>query len=119
MPSITLSYGSTTLVLSEIFRPSVTPSLTRNYTQDRLANDSIVYDIVGTTKKRWELKLDAPLSSLDKASLNTLFAVNDAITLTENFLESGSVYTVFFESKTDSIEAYMGDFHYALVLQEL
>lgn len=117
--TFTLTSGATSVVLNRIFRPSVVPERVRNFSMDRLASGSIVYDVYGSPKKRWTIDIDVPLTSGEKTSLNTIFAVNGPITLVENFLESSVSYTVFFESIRETIEAYMGDLHYSIVLQEL
>lgn len=119
MPSITLTNGTISVVLDKLDPTSVVPERSRNFTQSRLADDTIAVDVFGTPKRRWVLRLDVPLGTTDKANLDTLYYSNQAISLIENWLESSVTYSVFFENKREFIDAYKGALKYELTIQQL
>ena len=116
---ITLSSGAVSLKLEFIDPLSVSPDFIKNFTSERLGDNTIVYDVAGSPKKRWTLRIDVPLTTSEKADLDTLYALTSSITLTEDFLESSTVFSVFFERKEEEIESFAGDKHFVLILQQV
>lgn len=117
--TITINYGSTTVTLNYVTAQSAHPSRQKNFTEHVLENNSRVRDDSGNPKRRWEFNHEVPLTSDQKTNLETLFLINGILTLTENFVESGTTYQVHFEVMQRRLNSPVGDDRYYLVFQEL
>lgn len=117
--TITLEYGAISVKLEYVQAQSAYPTEQKNFTEHILENNTRVRDDSGTPKRRWELMHDVPLTSPKTTALTALYALNKPLSLTENFTESGTVYTVHFEMMQKRLESPLGSARYQLVIQEL
>lgn len=117
--TITVNYGSTTVTLNYVLATGAYADLTKNFTEHVLENNSRVRDDSGTAKRRWQFSHEVPISLVDRQTLDMLYAINDTLTLTENFTESGTQYTVHFEYFKKYNTSQASDAHYDFVFQEV
>ncbi len=117
--TITITYGATTVILLYVQATSAYPDQPKNFTEHILEDNSRVRDVSGSPKRRWDLVHDVPMTSQQVTDIETLFSINDTITLTENFVESSATYTVHFESRMRHLEGPNASARYRLIFQEV
>ena len=116
---ITLSFGATSVVFEYIKPDTIEPEKTRNFTQQTLDDNSRVYDVSGTPKRRWELRQDVPLDSSSLTNLETLYSLDTTINLLEEYIDSSVNYSVFFEDLIKRIENPGGSARINMTIQEV
>ena len=110
--------GTVVVTIDTIIHSSVAPQRPRDFTKQKVADGTIVYD-VGSTKKAWVLENVVPLTAQQITDLETLYALTTTIKLVENWIESSVTYDVFFESMERRYGTPQGALRYSFVLQEV
>ena len=116
---ITLAFGATTVTISTITAQSIHPTRRKNFSVHVLEDNSRVFDVAGNTKRVWNLENVVPLTTAQKTTLDTLYDLEEVLTLTEEFIDSTVAYSVFFEDFNKRLDTPQGDDKFRFVIQEV
>lgn len=116
--TITLSKDAISVVLYGIDPKTIYPEREKNFTEFVLQDGSKSFDVAPNNKRVWIIRHDPPLTSTEDANLTTLCHTHGIITLTEDWVDSGT-YTVFFRKLKRELVSPTGVAHYDMEFVEI